>query len=222
MQRTLFVDPDLGRVFVPPKLNDMISLPGRPAHARYAPGEVGVFTAKSRRPKYRCGQRHDLHSAKLCPIGADCLTGYELMWASVTHNERVDDGAVAQDALVFGSGTTRFTIIAVASASLTKAATDSSLGANAASGTTNEFTASGLSRAAGSLGSYTAPASLGAVFTRRITKLFTATGSVTAYGGGLFDSATVSGSTLYVEDNFASTAVLVNNDTLTVNIDVSN
>lgn len=222
MQSVLFVDPDLGRVFVPEKVKEIISLPGRPAHMRYRPGEVGIFTTKQRRPRFRCGQPSHQHSFKLCDLGAECLTGYDLVWADVSHNERTDAGAVSQDALVFGSGTTRFTIVAIASAALTKTKTDLSMGTITSGVTTNEFTTLGLSRVAGSLGTYTAPASLGAQFTRRITKTHTASGGATAQGAALFDSATVGGSNMYIEDNYASTAVLVNLDTLTTNIDVSN
>lgn len=249
MRTTLYVDPDLGKIDVPEALKRITSYPGGPAHMAIDLREVGVFVAKSKRPVFHCGGAGQAHMVGRCgrmayahergvcrdpkclvrygtggPCGEPkCLVRFDLMWASISHNERVDDGAAAQDALLFGAGTTRFTIVAVANATLAgKAQTDSSLGANAASGTTNEFTTIGLSRAAGSLGAYTAPASLGATFSRVVTKTFTASGSGTAYGAGLFDSATVSGSILYVEDNFSSTAVLVSGDTLQVNATISN
>ncbi len=219
MQQTLLIDPDLGRVDVPEALKRYISLPGGPT--RKAHGEVGIFIAKWKRPQYRCGQASYAHDYRLCG-DPDCLVRMELMGASISHNERVDAGAAAQDALVFGSGTTRFTTVAVANATMTKAQTDKSLDSVTQSVTTHEFTTLGLSRAAGSLGAYTAPASLGGTFSRVITKTFTASGGATAKGAGLFDSVTVSGSTLYVEDNFSSDAVLVTNDTLTVNATITN
>lgn len=198
------IDPELGRIWTPAEMLRSVSLPGKAVRRLHGPGELGVFVAK----------QHRRIDGRL-----------RLIWASITHNERVDQGAVQQDVQCFGSASTTriFTAVAVANAALTKTKTDLSLGSASANVTTNEFTTLGLARAAGTLGSYTAPASLGAQFTRRVTKTFTATGSATATGAGLFDNgATVSPSNLYVEDNFASNAVLVNGDTLTVNIDISN
>lgn len=202
----LYRDPDLGRVFVPAALHRVVSYPGVPARRLHGPGELGIFVARQRRPRLRDGM----------------LDALELIWVSITHNERVDRGAERQDNRCFGSGGAVFTAVAVANAALTKNKADESLGSTTADVTTNEFTTLGLARAAGSLGAYTAPGSLGGQFSRVITKTFTATGNATARGAGLFDSVTVSGSKLYVEDNFASDAVLVNNDTLTVNITITN
>lgn len=198
------IDPELGRIWTPAEMLRAVSLPGKAVRRAYGPGEMGVFIAK----------QHRRIDGRL-----------RLIWESITHNERVDQGAVQQDIQCFGSAsaTRVFTAVAVANAALTKTKTDLSLGSATTAVTTNEFTTLGLARAAGSLGSYTAPASLGAQFTRRVTKTFTASGSATGKGAGLFDNgATVSPSNLYVEDNFSSDAVLVNGDTLTVNIDISN
>lgn len=206
----LYTDADLGRIFVPRALTQLISLPGR-ATRRAVAGEVGIFVAKQHRPRFN---------------DAGQLTGMDLLWSSITHNERVDAGAAIQANRVFGTaGTTAngvLTVVAVANGTLTKAKTDLSLGSASANVTTNEFTTIGLSRAAGTVSTYTAPASLGGTFSQLITKVFTASGSGTAYGAGLFDQVTVSGSNLYVEDNFASTAVLVSSDTLTVSITITN
>lgn len=210
-ERVLFVHPELGRIRVPQEWVRGFSAPGRPTR-RPAPGEFGLFVATQKRPVWR----------ELEEDGRRLLEKLELIWHSITHNERVDQGALRQDVALFGSTAMAFTAVAVASASLTKTKTDLSLGSASASVTTNEFTTIGLSRAAGSLSTYTAPASLGAQFSRLITKTFTASGSGTAHGAGLFDSTTVSGSNLYVEDNFSSTAVLVSSDTLTVNATISN
>lgn len=213
-RRVLFEDAELGRVFAPAAAGRLLSLRGVPARRLFGPGELGVFVAKQHRPRRA---RPDEASG-----AAGVLRAMELLWVSVTHNERVDDGAAEQDALLFGASTKRFTVVAVANAALTKTKTDSSLGVDAAGQTTNEFTTLGLARAAGSLGAYTAPASLGGQFSRVISKVFTATGSATARGAGLFDSVTVAGSVLYVEDNFSADAVLLTNDTLTVNITITN
>jgi hypothetical protein len=92
---------------------------------------------------------------------------------------------------------------------------------DAGGATTNEFTTLGLVRIAGTVGTYTAPSSLGGTFSQVISKLFTATGGATAKGSGLFDSTTASGSNLYVEDNHTD-AVLVTNDTLTESWTITN
>lgn len=209
---TLYVDKDLGRIAIPKEVLQLISLPGAATRRKANLSELGIVVAKQfrlRAQPARDGRVRDL------------------IWSSITHNERVDKGAEIQSNRVFGysGGSTAngvFTAVAVASAALTKTKTDLSLGSASANVTTNEFTTIGLSRAAGTVGSYTAPSSLGAVFSQVVSKQFTASGSGTAHGAGLFDSTTVSGSFLYVEDNFASTAVVVTSDTLTVTWTISN
>jgi hypothetical protein len=194
----------LGNVYVPKALRGLKSY--GPGPLRSGLREVGILVTVHRRPVFDDAGR---------------LLRYDLIAHDVTHNERVDRGAVRQDLAVFGSTSMAFTAVAVANAALSKAKGDESLGTASANATTNEFTTIGLSRAAGSLGAYTAPASLGAVFSRVISKLFTFTGSGTAKGSGLFDSTTVSGSFLYVEDNHTD-AVGVTNDTLTEQWTISN
>lgn len=202
----LFRSPHVGNVYTPPALRGMISLPGGgPLRSKLK--ESGVVLMVQRRPR-----RDELGR----------IVGFDLVADDVSHNERVDRGAVRQDLALFGSTSMAFTAVAVASATLTKTKTDESLGSASANATTNEYTTIGLSRAAGSLGTYTAPASLGATFSRVISRAYTASGGGTAYGSGLFDSVTVSGSFLYVEDNFGSTAVLVSGDQLTVTWTISN
>ena len=216
MHNVLYIDPDLGRVFVPKAFNTGISYPNR-AVRRATNGEVGIFVAKQKRPIFN-------------EYG---LLRYETVWSSVTHNERVDAGANYQAKQVFAGGsspaapsaTVYFNVIAVANGTLTKAKGDQSLGSTSANATTNEYTTIGLSRATANSpvgGDYTAPSSLGATFSQVVAKTFTASGSGTAYGAGIFNSTTVSGSILYVEDNFSSTAVLISGDTLTVTVTISN
>lgn len=209
----LFRDPDLGRIVLP-ALSRTISRPHAPTR-KAVTGEQGIFIAKQRRPTFRNGTLH-----------------YDLIWASITHNERVDAGALKQTKQVHGGGsspgapsaTAYFNVIAVASASLTKAKGDQSLGSTSSGVTTNEFTTIGLGRVAATLsgGNYTAPSTLGGTFSQVISNTFTASGSGTAFGAGIFDSTTVAGSILYVEDNFSSSAVLVSSDTLTVAITITN
>lgn len=223
---TLYFDRDLGRIAAPAIVNRLVSYPGRPARSAVAPGEIGVFVAKQRRPRIV-----DLieRAGLLIPV----IAGYDLIWASITHNERVDAGASQQAKQVFGGGasvaapsaTVYPKVIAIANGTLTKAKGDLSLGTTSANVTTNEYTTIGLSRAAVNSpvnGDYTAPSTLGGTFSQVLAKTFTASGSGTAYGAGVFDSTTVSGSTLYVEDNFSSTAVLVSGDTLTVTVTITN
>jgi len=207
-------DNELGRISIP-GLETSISLPGRGVRKMHS-GEVGIFVAKQHRMIRN-------RSGLMVPT---------LLWSSVTHNERVDAGADKQSRQVHGGGaspaapsaTAYFNVVAVASATLTKAKGDQSLGSTSANVTTNEFTTIGLSRATATLGggNYTAPSTLGGTFSQVITKTFTASGSGTAYGAGIFDSTTVSGSILYVEDNFSSTAVLVTSDQLTVTVTITN
>jgi hypothetical protein len=245
----LYQDPDLGRIAAPLVMEQLISLPGRPVRHQHAPGEIGVFVMKHKRPVWgepinwsdprltRCDNCHHtaLEHQVETPVFflAHCICGcrdfanrellrYDLITHSITHNERVDEGAVIQDINMFGTPSTAFINIAIANGVLTKTKTDLSLGVITNHATTNEYTASGLTRAAGGLSTYTAPASLGATFSRIITKLMTATASVTAYGAGLFDNVTPASSNLYVEDNYASNAVLVNGDTLTTNVTITN
>lgn len=210
---THLVDSDLGRISLP-FLTRTVSYPNSPIRKANS-GEIGIFVAKLRTPVFRNGK-----------------LAYDLVWNSVSHNERVDAGAQKQSLQVHGGGgspgapsaTAYFKNIAVANASLTVAKTDLSLGSASANVTTNEFTTIGLSRAAATLsgGNYTAPSTLGGTFSQVISYQFTASGGGTAYGAGVFDSTTVSGSILYVEANFASNAIVANGDTLTVQVTITN
>lgn len=208
------LDRDLGRVKIP-VLDRAISLPGLPSR-RMSDGELGIVISKQHRPRMRDG----------------LVIGFDLIWHDVSANERVDAGAAFQAVQCFGgsatpaapSATAYARAIAVASATLTKAKGDQSLGSASSGVTTNEYTTIGLSRVNATLvgGDYTAPASLGATFAQIVKNTFTASGSGTAYGSGLFNSTTVAGSILYVEDNFGSTAVLVSGDTLSITWTITN
>lgn len=208
---TLYIDPDLGKILIPQAYTRRISLPNAPVR-RSSEGEGGIFVAKQYRNVI------DAETGK--------VVRREMIWHSITHNERVDAGAAIQANRLFGTaGTTAngvFTAGALASANITKTKTDLSLGSASANATTNEFTTIGLSRATLTVGSYTAPASLGATFAQALTKTFTATGTGTVWGAGVFDSTTVSGSNLYVEDLFGSTAVMNNTDTLALTVTLTN
>ena len=216
MHNVLYIDRDLGRIAMPAIFTKMVSYPNR-AVKRAINGEVGIFVAKQKRPIFQDGK----------------LIRFDTIWASVSHNERVDAGALYQANQVFAGGSTPtapsatvyFNVLAVANGTLTKAKGDQSLGSTSANVTTNEYTTIGLSRVTATApvgGDYTAPSTLGGTFSQVITKTFTASGGGTAYGAGVFNSTTVSGSKLYVEDNFSSTAVLVTSDTLTVTVTISN
>jgi hypothetical protein len=222
------IDGDLGRIYLP-ILNRMISRPNAPVK-RAVSGEFGIFVAKQQRPRVIDMVERVVNGLPtLIPV----IGGYDTLWASITHNERVDAGASYQARQVFAGGaspaapsaTVYFNVIAVANGTLTKAKGDQSLGSTSANATTNEYTTIGLSRATADSpvgGDYTAPSSLGGTFAQIVKKTFTASGGGTAYGAGIFNSTTVSGSVLYVEDNFSSTAVLVSGDTLTVTVTINN
>jgi hypothetical protein len=213
----LYRSADLGRIFVPPIFSQSLSLPGRPVKARRTLREVGICEMVHKRPITRFG--------KLI---------YEIGTISITHNERVDAGAQEQAVQCFGGGGTPASpsatiypkVIAIATAGFTtKTKTDQSIGVITSGVTTNEFTTIGLSRVAATTpigGDYTAPASLGAVFSQLIKKTFTFTGGGTAHGSAVFDSATVAGSILYVEDQFSSDAIGITNDTLAITWTISN
>lgn len=213
----LYRSADLGRVFLPPLLTRLISYPGAPVHRAATLREIGICEMVHKRPVVRLG-----------------LLDYEIGAVSITHNERVDPGAQQQAVQVFGGGGTPAApsatlypkVIAIATAGFTtKTKTDQSIGIVTTGVTTNEFTTVGLSRVAATTpigGDYTAPASLGAVFSQLVKKTFTFTGSGTAHGSAVFDSVTVTGSIMYVEDIFSSDAIGVTNDTLAVTWTISN
>lgn len=250
-------DAHLGKIVIP-GLDRLISLPRRSVR-RAVQGEFGLFVAKQQRPlivdaagrlvpeAYQPARQASAladwrqFAADLgLPVRPDDLLipaaligGYLTLWASVSHNERVDAGAQYQAQQCFAGGgspaapsaTVYFNVIAHANGTLTKAKGDQSLGSTSASVTTNEYTTIGMSRATATTpvgGDYTAPSSLGGTFSQVIKKTFTASGSGTVYGAGVFNSTTVSGSILYVEDNYSSTAVLVSSDTLSDTITISN
>ena len=224
------IDRDLGRINLP-FLDRLISYPGKPAR-RAINGEFAIFVTKQKRPKILDWQRY------IDPLGIEhqipIIAGYETIWCDITHNERVDAGASYQAKQCFAAGsspgapsaTVYFNVLAIANGTLTKAKTDQSLGAASASVTTNEYTTIGLSRATANTpvgGDYTAPSTLGGTFSQVISKTMTVSGAGgTAYGAGIFNSTTVSGSILYAEDNYSSTAVLVAADTLTTNATIAN
>lgn len=151
----------------------------------------------------------------------------DLVWADIGHNERVDKGGDINITRLFGaaSGASTaagvLTAMAIASASLTVAHADLSLGSGSANATTNEFTTIGLSRAAATVQNYVATTTLDATVSVDLFKSFSVSGSGTAYGAGVFDSTTVSGSFLFIEKNFSSSAVVVNGDTLQVTITIT-
>lgn len=207
MEAVLRVDPDLGNIYVPDIFKKLISLPNMPVKRMADMGEYAIWTVVQKR------FNEEKHM-------------WETLWASITHNERVDRGASIQVNADFGTvGTTpngKFSSVAVANGTLTKNKADLSLGSTSANVTTNEFTTIGLTRATGTVQNYVAPSSLGATYSVDVYKSFTLSGGGTAYGAGLFDSNTPSGSNLYAEDNFGSTAVLISGDTLNVTATVTN
>lgn len=209
MTAVLRIDPDLGRIFVPEIFSKRISLPGQATRRFAKSGELGIFVATQKR--WNASKRT-----------------METIWSSISHNERVNRGSSIQANRVFGTvGTTAvgvFSAIAIASANITKTATDLGLGqATGGSTITNEFSTIGLSRTAGTVQNLVAASTLGGTFSVDIYKSFSVTGTGTAYGAGLFDSTTPTGSNLYVEDLFTtSSASLLSGDTLNVTITITN
>lgn len=147
------------------------------------------------------------------------LFAAEVIWVSVTHNERVNmGGAISVNALFGTVGTTPngvFIATAIATTGYTTTtASNLSIGSASANVTTNEFTTIGLSRASSTVQNYVAASALNGTYAVDIFRSFSVTGSGTAHGAAIFDSTTVSGSHLYCEDIYASDAVCVSGDTL--------
>lgn len=130
-----------------------------------------------------------------------------------SYNSRVNAGAALVASRV--SGTTLGGIsapagaayIALSTSSLTPAAGDTTL--------SGETSSSGMGRALGTSGTYTAPASLDAAASYILTKTFTASGSIIIVSTGIFDAA--SSGNLLAEANLGSSAALSSGDTLTIN-----
>lgn len=235
------LDKDLGRVwFSEPKL----VLPWGPARPKY----YGIVKAVVKRPNWSIDAgsglahlnklqiEHPWPSSKqvidnlLAPFKGlvdPRLFNTQVVWASVTPNERVDKGGDIQVNRVFGTvGTAPAGVIvsmAVAKTTYTTTThTDLSIGSGSANVSTNEFTTIGLSRATATVQNYVAASSLNGTYAVDLFKSFTASGGGTAHGAAIFDSNTVSGSFLYCEDMFSSDAVVVSGDTLQVTWTVNN
>lgn len=129
-----------------------------------------------------------------------------------SYNSRVDKGAALTASLISGSSLGSISsplpplYIALSTSSLTAAKGDTTL--------TGESVVSGLARALGTAGSYSAPASLDGSASYTITKTFTmgAAGPVTIQSAALFDAASTGN--MFVEANLSASAVVVNGDTL--------
>lgn len=211
-----YTDPFLGRIAAPVDWHRAVSLPGQ-ATRRPMAEQFALYVGVQRR-------KRDL---------SDPLSPYDIVWTGVFHNERVDAGAAKQAGQLHGGGSTPaapdatnyFRVIALANASLTIAKGDQSLGSGSAGVTTNEFTTLGLSRANATApvgGDYTLPGALGGQFAQILRMTATATGNATVFGAGVFDRTTVATSILYGEGNFASQAVMVNQDQLTTTVTNNN
>jgi hypothetical protein len=224
------VHPELGRIFLP---NPSISLPDGVTKPKFA----GVVIATQRRPLWSIKgaipalpsierpwpSARQVVDSLLEPFRGlvdPNLFNTQVLWASVTHNERVNDGGGHNASRIFGtvgSANGVGNVVAVATTGFTaKTATDSSIGVDAGGQTTNEFTTIGLSRAVGTVQNYVAASTLNGTYATDIVKTFTASGGGTAHGSALFDSTTVAGSIMLCEDIFSSDAVLVSADTLAI------
>ncbi len=220
--------PSVGQVWLP---NRSLSVPARAVHQK----PTNIVVATIRRPAWaekgliklpdvqnpypdgRAFIERALAPFRVLLDPADFLT--KVVWASVTHNERVDDGAGHNVNRMFGTvGASNGvgSVVAVADQALTRTKTDRSLESITQGVTTSEFTTIGLSRAAGTVQNYVAPSTLNGTFSADVFKSFSVTGTGTAFGSGLFDQVVVAGSFLLVEDDFASSASVVNGDTLEI------
>jgi hypothetical protein len=234
--KTILGQPEIGRIWMPEQ-QVSYRTPGK-TKAKH----VGIVVASIRRPLWSIQRLLDLPDikhpkpgeflAQLNPFRGlldPALFAQQLIWASITHNERVDRGASIQHHRIFGTvgqaNNGVFTALAVGgvgaaptlSGNITKTKTDLSLGAAGSGVTTNEHTTIGLSRAAGThqnLGA--APGALDGTQASDVFKSFAVTGTGAAIAAGLFDQVAVASSNLYVEDNFSTVANVVNGDTLQI------
>lgn len=130
-------------------------------------------------------------------------------------NSRVDAGAALAASLISGTTLGGLTspssakYIAISTSSLTPAKGDTTL--------SGETSASGLARALGSAGTYTAPSTLDGAASYVLSKVFTAgvAGPTTIQSAAIFDAASLGN--MLVEANLSSSAVLGLNDQLTIN-----
>ncbi len=143
----------------------------------------------------------------------EILTGvYKLPKTRVAFNSRVDAGAAITASLMSGSTLGGISspaapkFIAVSPTTLTPAKGDTTL--------SGELAVNGFTRAAATAGGYVTPASLDGAASFTQTKTFTATGTQTVASAALFDASSTGN--MFVEGNFASSATLSTNDTLTV------
>jgi hypothetical protein len=145
--------------------------------------------------------------------GRDKVGVYRADRLRFSYNSRVDAGAALCASLISGttlggiSSPSTAKYIAVSPTTLTPAKGDTTL--------SGELSTNGFTRALATAGTYTAPASLDGAASYILTKTFTATGAQTVASAAIFDAASTGN--MFVEGNFASSATLATNDTLTVN-----
>lgn len=131
-----------------------------------------------------------------------------------SYNSRVDKGAALTASLMSGSSLGSISsplpplYIALSTSSLTPAKSDTTL--------SGETVVSGLARAIGTVGTYTAPSVLDGAASYVISKTFTAgvTGPTTIQSAALFDAASTGN--MFVEANLSASAVLGLSDTLAI------
>lgn len=227
--------PELGKLWVPER---SLSLPGGPAKQQ----KRDIFVTLNFRPRWSSKygvklpeianpfsperQIRELLNPFLKDLPPDALIT-DPTFLDIGHNERVDKGGDINITRLFGAVSGASTAaaaliaMAIASASLTVAHADLSLGSASANVTTNEFSTIGLSRASATVQNYVPTTTLDATVSVDLFKSFSVTGTGTAFGAGLFDSTTPSGSFLFVEKNFATSASVINGDTLQVTITIT-
>lgn len=130
-----------------------------------------------------------------------------------SYNSRVRKGGDLCASLIAGSAQNSISTplpplyIALSTATLTPGNTDTTL--------TSETAVSGLTRALGTVGTYTTPSALDGACSYILSKTFTAGGSATIVSAAIFDAASTGN--LFVEGNLSSSVVMGVSDTLTIN-----
>lgn len=180
----------------------------------YYAGIHGFNRIDAKVSKFVCENNRPLRKGEFLSSMGDGKVGIYRAGKSIfSFNARVDKGAALTASLLSGTALGSITsplpplYIALSTATLTPAKSDTTL--------TSESVVSGLGRALGTVGSYTAPSTLDGAASYTLSKVFTLTGSATTVVSAAIFDALASGN-MFVEANLSSSAVMSTGDQLTI------
>lgn len=156
--------------------------------------------------KCGCGNPFS-HAGSVCPESyfGGTVEGY---------NARINSGAAQQGVLMGSAAGNPFKFMALSTASLTIAKTDTTLASEITSGTD-----AGLVRVSATFGTYTAPSTVGGAASFVLSNTYTAATGATVQSCALFDAS--SSGNMFSEINFSSSAVLSAGDSLAVSYTIT-